>query len=118
MIKRNLHSLNLLISAGVAGAMLAMSAPVLAMPAASATTISVATDDIDLASPKGVEKLNRRLASAIRLACGSAEFGGPTDFGTGEAARIQADCLAGAHAAALPQVRKLIANGNPRVAAN
>ncbi len=102
---------------GIAGLMLAISTPVLADPGYSATRISVDTHDIDLASPAGVEKLHHRINSAIRSACAPVEFGGAADFGTHDQAKAQSDCLSSAHAAATPQVQKLIANGNPKVAA-
>lgn len=95
----------------------AVSAPVLADPSATVTKISVDTHDIDLSSPAGVEKLHQRVNSAIRSACAPAEFGAPASYGSVEQARAESDCLSGAHAAAAPKIQKLIANGNPKVAA-
>jgi UrcA family protein len=102
---------------GVAALVMAVSASALAASPQGATRISVDTHDIDLSSPTGIEKLHHRVNSAIRSACAPAEFGGAVDFGTHDASRAQWDCLSSAHAAAAPQVQKLIANGNPKVAA-
>lgn len=118
MTKINSRPMGTVTLFGIAGLMLAISTPVLADPGNVATRISVATHDIDLASPAGVEKLHHRVNSAIRSACAPVEFGGGIDYGTHDEAKAQSDCLASAHAAATPQVQKLIANGNPKVAAN
>lgn len=118
MTKINSRPMGKVTLLGFTGLMLAISTPVLGDPSYSATRISVNTHDIDLASSAGIEKLNHRVNSAIRSACAPVEFGGAADFGTHDQSKAQSDCLTSAHAAATPQVQKLIANGNPKVAAN
>jgi UrcA family protein len=117
MIKIASRPIGAVVLSGVAGLVLSMSTPVLAEQTASVTKISIDTHDIDLSSPAGIEKLHQRVNSAIRSACAPVEFGAPTSFGMGEVARAESDCLAGARASAAPKVQKLIANGNPKVAA-
>ncbi len=92
--------------------------PSLASPAAMTTKISVSSSDIDLGSPAGVQKLRARVASTIRNACAPTEFGGGPDYGTREQARALDACSADAHAATEPQLRRMIAAGNPRIASN
>lgn len=117
MTKITSRPLGAVILSGVAGLMLSMSAPVLAEQNVNVSKISIDTHDIDLSSPAGVEKLHQRVNSAIRSACAPVEFGAPTTYGMGDVARSQSDCLASAHASAAPKVQKLIATGNPKVAA-
>ena len=101
---------------GFSGLMLSMSAAASAEPGFSSTRIGIETQDIDLSSPAGIEKLQHRVATSIRLACAPAEFGGPVNFGTHDQLTAEGDCLAHAHAAAAPQLQKLIARGNPKMA--
>jgi UrcA family protein len=103
---------------GAAVFMLSMSLPALAENGDTVTRINVATHDIDLSSSAGIQKLHSRVNFAIRSACAPVEFGGATEYGTREAAKAQDACLAEAHAAAAPQVEKLVAYGNPKVASN
>lgn len=118
MTKTNSRPTGKLALLAVLGLFSTVSSPVLADPAVSATRISIDTHDIDLASPAGIEKLHGRVNSAIRSACASTEFGGTTDYAMHDETKAQSDCLTAAHAAAAPKVQKLIANGNPKVAAN
>lgn len=93
-------------------------APVLAYPTESATKVTIAARDIDLSTAAGAEMLQRRINATIRTACAPVEFGGSASYGAHEQAKAVDACVAGAHAAAAPQFRKLIALGNPRMASN
>ena len=92
--------------------------PALADPVSSSARVSIAVHDIDFANTASVAMLQRRVDAAVRNACAPAEFGGAIDFGTHDQLRAQDECLVNARASAEPQVRKLVAAGNTRMASN
>lgn len=102
----------------LAAIIMSSSLPVLAEPVFSTTKISVNASDIDLSTAAGAQTLQQRINSTIRTACAPVEFGGAPTYGSRDQARAVDECVASAHAATEPQFRKLIANGNPRMASN
>lgn len=102
----------------LAAVIMSSSAVVLAEPTYTTTKISVTSHDIDLSTPAGVHMLRDRVSSTIRKACAPVEFGGPVNYGTRDEAKSLDACSADAHTAVEPQLRQLIAAGNPKMASN
>ena len=80
-------------------------APVLAEAADEANIVRINYSDLDLSSPKGVAKLDRRVRTAVQTACGAAS---DADLAGKNAVR---QCRARSYEAASAQVRLAAAAG-------
>lgn len=99
-----------IVAAGLAVALMSITAPVQAEPAFSTARITVDYTGVDLTTQKGRRQLDSRVDAAISEMCGQAIFGTRDEA---DALRL---CRSEARAAVEPQIQTVFANANPKVA--
>lgn len=99
-----------IVAAGLAAALMSISAPVQADPYFSTAKVTVDYAGVDVSTQKGRQQLDSRVNAAINAMCGEAIFGTRDEA---DALRL---CRSEARAAVEPQIQTVFANANQKVA--
>ena len=106
--------LHILAAAAAASAATLAASPASAQQPASSEQVTVRYSDLDLSSQAGQAQLNRRILTAVQIACG------PTSDSDPHGKNVAAECRHRTYAEATSQVRQAIAlagRGSPIVLA-
>ena len=99
-----------IVAAGIAAAFLSFSAPASADQGFLSSTVVVNYQDVDLATTKGRQMLDRRVEAAISSMCGQ------PIFATRDEAELLAACRVEARAAVTPQLQQAKSRANVNMA--